>query len=251
VVGGIRRALAPPQPHWWHISLLPRPAGPATGWLPLPDGLAVEFALDLQRGVLAVDASDGRAWALPLDGRPPADVAAAVLALLADLGADVLRDADELGAGEGTDAFDLAAAGAWWQATRRIAGTLTAFAAELPGRTSPVQLWPHHFDLALSWFSGRLVPGVDPADLEQAEEQMTFGFSTGDEGLPEPYLYVTAYPWPETLPEAPLPAPGGWHAGAWQGALVRYADLVGADDPMRRLLGVLRAAHEAGEARMS
>ena len=68
-----------------------------------------------------------------------------------------------------------------------------------------LRCWPHHFDLAVVWFSGRKVPGQDPNDPEYSNEQMNFGFSTGDSGTPEPYFYATAYPAPDGWMENDLP----------------------------------------------
>jgi len=33
-------------------------------------------------------------------------------------------------------------------------------------------------DVSMNWFSGRLVPDIDPADEESADEQLNFGFVT-------------------------------------------------------------------------
>ena len=43
----------------------------------------------------------------------------------------------------------------------------------------------------------RKIPGQDPADEESSDKQMNFGFTFGDEGIPEPYFYITAYPLPD------------------------------------------------------
>jgi hypothetical protein len=43
----------------------------------------------------------------------------------------------------------------YWQALAQIDILLKQFRGELREETSPVQLWPHHFDLSLVWFSGR------------------------------------------------------------------------------------------------
>ena len=37
VLGKIRRALTPPQRHWWHISLRAAPNGLTTTAIPMPD----------------------------------------------------------------------------------------------------------------------------------------------------------------------------------------------------------------------
>jgi hypothetical protein len=96
------------------------------------------------------------------------------------------------------------------------------------------------------WLSGRKVPGVDPADEENADEQMNFGFSTGDESMPAPYFYITAYPWPAGIVEAPLPAEAVWYTKSWKGALLMYESLVGVEQPEEKLLAYLRAAYRAG-----
>lgn len=249
LLGALRRALAPPEPHWWHVSLEPVAEGLRSAWLPLTPELAFESTIDLEAHRLRVSTSDGRGWALPLDGPAAPRLASDLLDLLASLGRRPTLDLPARDGNEPWD-YDRLAAGAWWQAVRAMTGVFAAFSAELPGRSSPIQLWPHHFDLALTWFSGRRAPGVDPDDAEMAEEQMTFGFSTGDATIAEAYLYANAYPWPEGLTEARLPAPASWFEGAWTGSLLRYAALREASDPLDRLLTVLRAAHTAGAERM-
>jgi hypothetical protein len=109
-----------------------------------------------------------------------------------------------------------------------------------------VQLWPHHFDLALLWLSGRRVPGQDPNDPEYADEQMNFGFSAGDEGIAEPYFYATAYPTPAQWTEQPLPEGARWHTAGWTGAILPYVALTEASDPQVLLLDFLRTAHWGG-----
>jgi hypothetical protein len=96
------------------------------------------------------------------------------------------------------------------------------------------------------WFSGRLIPGVDPADEENADEQMNFGFTPGDGGIPEPYFYVTAYPRPDGLLDTPLPADAVWHTAGFTGAVMPYQALVGAEQPDQKLLTFLRTVQQAG-----
>ncbi|MEW8193271.1 MAG: DUF5996 family protein, partial [Candidatus Thiodiazotropha sp.] len=123
-----------------------------------------------------------------------------------------------------------------------------AFKGGLREETSPVQLFPHHFDLAVNWFSGRLVPGADPADEEHADEQMNFGFVTGDESIPDAYLYVTAYPEPGDWMELELKHGAYWHTDGWVGAILPYAELLRQDQPYTLLLVYLQQLrlHGAG-----
>jgi hypothetical protein len=115
--------------------------------------------------------------------------------------------------------------------------------SELPGETSPVQFWPHNFDLAVMWLTGRKVPGMDPEDEERSDQQMAFGLSTGDTGTPDAYLYVTAYPWPADLVEKTLPEGAEWHTEGWKGALLPYASLASSEDQEARLLDFYRTVY--------
>jgi len=71
-----------------------------------------------------------------------------------------------------------AAVGDWYGFCARLLEQLRAEATEAD-RAGRVQLWPEHFDIALEL-------GVDGA-------RANFGGSPGDDGHPEPYLYVG--PW--------------------------------------------------------
>ncbi len=55
------------------------------------------------------------------------------------------------------------------------------------------------------WFSGRLVHNIDTNDENQTDEQMSFGFSTGDKKIPRPYFYAIAYPTPHGFIGSTLP----------------------------------------------
>jgi hypothetical protein len=247
LLGKIRRALTPPQKHWWHISLRAAPNGLTTTPIPISDADegTFEMVLDLQQAALVVTTSQGDTRQMPLTGQSAKAFSDAALAALAKMGIAVEIDRS-LFADETPGVFDAEAARRYNQALTLVDGVLKQLKAELPGETSPVQLWPHHFDLAVVWFSGRKVPGIDPANEEWADEQMNFGFSTGDEGTPNPYFYATAYPWPADITAAPLPAGAVWHTQSWKGALLMYESLVGAEQPEEKLLACLRAAYQAG-----
>lgn len=87
------------------------------------------------------------------------------------------------------------------------------------GLTSPVLLYPHHFDLSLTWF---------PFDDNL---QMGLGFSFGDEYIEEPYFYVTAWPEPKDFGAIELSTPGVWFNDGFHGAVLRHADLIDLPSP--------------------
>lgn len=251
VLGKIRQSLTPPQSHWWHVSLRVSEDGLTTPEMPGDEetGDTLEIKLDLVNHRLIAATSKNQRWTMPFSGQPAHLLADTLILKLVQW--DIYPEVDRsIFSTDSPGPYDGAAATAFLQTLTSINTIFQTFKAELDGRTSPVQLWPHHFDLSLVWFSGNLVPGVDPADEEYADEQMAFGFSTGDEAIPEPYFYITAYPWPEEISQATLPAPATWYTESWRGALLLYKDVVAAPDPAQLLRDYLHAAYAAGSELM-
>lgn len=247
ILGTIRRNLTPPQKHWWHVSL--RVAAPGLTTTPISAGeRTFELLQDFTRHELVATTSDGARRAIPLAGQSQMALANELFAALDELGITVaLNETWSDAAG----AYDPAAVTRYWRAMVQIDAALKAFRYGFRRESSPVQLWPHHFDLAVVWFSGRLVPGQDSDDPEYADEQMNFGFSTGDEGIPAPYFYATAYPTPAGLTASKLPDGARWETESWTGAVLPYVALVGAADGRGTLLNFLQSVHAAGAALMA
>jgi len=248
VLGAIRGALTPKQKHWWHISLRATDGGLTTTGIPAGDS-RFELRLDLATHRLVVKADRARLSDIPLGGQSSATLGAQILAALEDLGIVPGIDKTKLGKDEPAQ-YDRAASERYWHALSRIDATLKNFQEDLGASTGPVQLWPHHFDLAMNWFSGRRVPGADPADEEASEEQMNFGFSTGDDAIPDPYFYITAYPLPEPLTRIKLPPGANWHTRGMTGAVMPYDALTKTDQPEEKLLGFMRHVHGASSRLM-
>jgi len=104
-------------------------------------------------------------------------------------------------------------------------------------RASPVRCWPHHFDLATL---------VTLAGSGEDARTVGLGFSPGDGGIPEPYFYVTPWPYPDADALPPLPA-GSWNTEGWVGAVLRGAEVVAwpASERRARVEGFLDVASEA------
>lgn len=251
-LGEIRAALTPRGKHWWHINLRPGVTGLVTPPIPGPDSsgtFAFQMQLDFVNHRLTINSSNGQESHIPLSGQSVADLSRESLAVLARLGIVLELDVDPP-LDESPAEYDAEAAAIFWRALGQIAVTFREFKSTLREETSPVNLWPHHFDMALVWFSGRRVAGVDPGDEEQADEQMSFGFSTGDEVIPDPYFYISAYPMPEKMENIQLPQDVSWTTASWQGALMMYDVVTRAKEPKQKLLNYLRSVHQAGKQLM-
>jgi Family of unknown function (DUF5996) len=243
VLGAWLKAYRPRRKHWWHASLRPSLAGLTSGPVRAID---VELELDLEHSVLTCTTLACGPRDIPLVGQSAVAVADEIESFLTDV-ADPPRVSHDPGRCEGYRAEVARELG---RTFRFVAAALEKFRAEIPEETSPIQLWPHHFDLAMLWLPGDEVPGQDPADEEQSDQQMNFGFTFGDHGTAEPYFYVTAYPEPDGLPAITLPDGARWHHEDFSGAVLHYRTLVGQSDPRACLLDFWTRVLAAGRELM-
>ena len=108
---------------------------------------------------------------------------------------------------------------AWYGFTAEV---LDQFAGEIPlANPSTRILWPEHFDQAFY-----------TEDVDEGR-RANYGASPGDEGHPEPYLYIG--PWGST------PTNAFWNAEHFNGAVLSLSELVDVADPASAALQFLRA----------
>jgi hypothetical protein len=245
----IRQFNSAKEKHYWHVSLRPTATGLTTTPIRSQEDIIYELEFDLTKHLLEANTSQGERREVPLLGQSPKQFKEETLAALAELGIQPTYDEQEFN-DEAPGAYDETAVSTYWDSLIEIHSILKEFRAGFLEETSPVQLWPHHFDLAMVWFSGRNVPGQDPDNPEYADEQMNFGFSTGDDDLPEPYFYATAYPTPEGWVGSSLPEGAYWNNNGWSGAVLPYQKVVEAEDGRRLLLDFLYAAQGSGSKLM-
>ena len=215
------------------------------------NGRSLTIRLDLVNHQTHLTTGQGQTQAIPLEGQAPAEFCQQIKAALVAFGLSVpFDDSVCRSAAAGVGVYDKTAVASYWQALSQIDLIFKQFRHGFREESSPVQFWPHHFDLALLWFSGRLVADQDPADPEYADEQMNFGFVTGDDSIAEPYFYATTYPAPDAFTDRPLPDDAYWHTAGWIGAILPYAMLTQAGNPNDVLLNFLQTTHQAGVSLM-
>jgi len=247
-VSAVQQKLSPKQKHWWHISLKSTAVGLATQ--PLWTGeKTIELRFNYFTHELRLRTSAGEEDFISLDGQSIKDFTDELVEILGDVGVSIKLN-KKIFRDETLRTYNDTAVEAFWNAFSKIDHMFKAFRATLREETGPVVLWPHHFDLAMLWFSGRLVPDQDPNDPEYADEQMNFGFATGDEYVKNPYFYITAYPMPEGLLDTPLPEGAYWLTDGLTAAILPYATLTTADDPFALVANFLSTVQTAGSAKM-
>jgi hypothetical protein len=149
-------------------------------------------------------------------------------------------------------AYDRDAVERFWKILDWTDSVFEEFAGWYCGKTSPVQLFWHSFDLAVTRFGGKRAPAQPDADAVTREayshELVSFGFWAGDQNLRAPSYYSYTAPEPPELRSQPLrPEEARWtEFGSGSLALLPYEDVRSATDPRATLLAFLESAYRAG-----
>ena len=181
IVGKVRLAAAPPQNHWWNAPLYVDTRGLTTRRL-RSESFDFDVSFDFVAHELVVRTSRGELKSLPLaNGLSVAAFYESFVALLAGLGIAVEIRAEPYGVPVVTPfaedrehaSYDREAVERFWHALRWIDWTLQEFAGWFRGKTSPVHLFWHGLDLAVTRFSGKRAPSSLPRTASRARPTRT------------------------------------------------------------------------------
>jgi len=244
-VGVIPRAHAEFHPKWWHISLKVLPNGLITKEMSLPTDGTFLVKLDLQQHKALIVANGAVAGEVSLtEGLTGTEFGDQLLAIVANLGltADYARDKFE---NDELRAYDPAMAEKYLTTLVNTDRIFKQHINSLSGEVGQVQLWPHHFDLAVEWFGTRVVEYREGNEVQKYPSQLNLGLSPGDAGHPEPYFYSNPWPFEKELLNKPLPAGARWFTDGWEGTIFPYAELAGDANAEERLLDYACAVYQA------
>ena len=260
IVGKIRLASSPPRNHWWHVPLYVDVRGLTTRRMHARNGVSFEIAFDFVDHRLVVQTARGDVESFPLaDGLSVSAFDEQLHALLGSLDVDVEILESPFGVPMTTRfpddrehaSYDRDAVERYWHVLDWTDWVFEEFSGWFCGKTSPVHLFWHSFDLAVTRFSGRRAPSLPDADPVTREaythEVISFGFWAGDANVREATYYSYTAPEPPGLREEPLAAGGTWvEQGSGSLALLPYEVVRTSADPKRTLLAFLQSAYEAG-----
>jgi Family of unknown function (DUF5996) len=255
IVGKVRMEYSPYRNHWWHVTLYVTTRGLTTG--PIPYGrTSFDISFDLLENRLAVTTGEG-AFSFALDDLPVAEFYRRLFEGLRSLEIDAsinpepfrLDDEHTLDANTYHCTCEEGYVRRYHYVLAWVDQVFKEFAGRFNGKTSPVQLYWHSFDLAVTRFSGRRAPVRPGADLVTREayshEVISCGFWPGDPSFREPAFYSYTAPEPENLTEQPLhPPAASWQEGGT--ALLTYEEVRSSSSPRETLLEFLQSAYEAG-----
>ena len=255
LLGGWTASCRSRRKHWWQLSLRPSLRGVRTGLLHAGE-VDFELELDLAAAALRCETADGFRFSGALAEASVPELAIQVGEFLREQGVppgdlpvypEQGHESLLLGQGQAyVPEIGIEFAAVW----RFIGSAMDEFRAGKPEEMSPIMIWPGHFDMAIMWLAGEKIPGQDPADEEHSDKQMNFGFSFGDDLVPGPYFYVTAYPNPEAFAALSLPTGARWQDEGFSGVVLDYAELAARDDPHGDLLALWNYLIENGRRQL-
>ncbi len=235
VVGVVPRAHAEFHPKWWHISLKVKPDGLVTERMALPDEGDFWLKMDLRQHKVILFTTEGAFREFSMTkGLTATQFGDRVLAAVAELGLSGKYARGKIESDEPRE-YDPAAAERFLTALVNADRIFKEHRATLSGKVSPVQLWPHGFDLAFEWYGTRVETYEENGEVQEYPVQLNLGFYPGDL---DHAAYFYSNPWPfegDILLGKALPAGASWHTEGWQGTMLLYDELVGDTNAEARL----------------
>lgn len=261
IAGKIRLRSTPSRNHWWNVPLYVDARGITTRRME-HDGVGFEIRFDFcEHHVYVV--TNGAQESIELhDGYAVADFYRDLMAALERIGVHVSIWTKPYGVPMTTKfeddrehaSYDRNAVERWWRIVAWSADVFEKYASDFTGKSSPVHLFWHSFDLAISRFSGRRAPDNPQANVVEREayshEVLSCGFWAGDPNTQYPAYYTYTAPEPKDLGERPLHEGGSWvevRPGAHLGILP-YDFVRMSEHPEQTLLAFLHSAYDAGSA---
>jgi len=123
-----------------------------------------------------------------------------------------------------------------WTVIRKIYFSFVEFGSSILKEASSINFWPHHFDIAMLLFSGKIIEGQDKSNWSYSREQINFGFLFGDEFITKPYFYVTIYPFNNLNLENKFSSNAYWYTNKWNGAILELEHVLESSDSTKTII---------------
>lgn len=266
IVGKVRLERAPPQNHWWNVTLYVSPCGLTTGSIPY-EGHQFEMEFDFIAHRLLFRADDGSTNSIPLKPQTVADFYQTLMDMLRRHGIDVrintmpqeVADPIPFERDDVHRSYDAEYANRLWRILAQSDRIMKEFRSRFIGKSSPVHFFWGSFDLAVTRFSGRRAP-VHPgapnvADFVTREayshEVSSCGFWPGGGPIDYPAYYAYAYPEPPGFSEWRAQPEQAFYDGTMREFLLPYDAVRTSSDPDTALMAFLQSTYEAAAVRGS
>lgn len=221
-VSALARAHAPAHPQWWHASLKLTPDGLVTEPIHVPGSGELRAHMNLKRHIVVLE-SDGDPIEFDMTaGATGTEMADQLIDAVSGLGLDGEYNREKFENDE-PRAYNPAHASTFWQALSNVASVFDDRRTSLGDSVSPLQLWPHGFDLSFEWFGTKIETQEEDGEVQEYPSQLNLGFYPAGDA----YFYSNPWPFDPALPDNELPHGAVWNTEGWQGSKLVYDDLVG------------------------
>jgi hypothetical protein len=263
IVGKIRLKLTPRKNHWWYVTHYITEKGFSTGPIPYNNGFnSFSIVFNVIKHQLEIQTSEGNFKTLKLkNGLSVADFYTQVFTILneLDIWVKIVDKPYDLGIEKEFSSiseyhhYDESYIEKLWKALLWTDSVFKEFSGRFYGKTSPVHLYWHSMDLAVTRFSGKKGPKM-PAEARISDkdayshECISFGFWPGDDKVQEPAFYSYTFPKPENIENEKLrPDSASWEmSNGSPMAILTYANLLEEENPRQALLDFMEIAYQAG-----
>ena len=250
--------------HWWNVAFLVNSKGLITHVIPA-NGFNFEIQFNFLVHQLEITTSNGRYGMFPLEnGLSVADFYQKLFSIFFALNIEAKIVARPYGIPDDNpmqtpfilleefNTYDAKYVQRFWKLLTWVNEVFNEFSGEFYGKTSPVQLYWHHMDLALTRFSGKRAPKASIIAKQCTKdacshELISFGFWAGDDNVRSPAFYSYSCPLPTGISSQLLrPTAAKWSdlTGS-QTALLMYNDLISEIRPRETLLAFLESSYRA------
>lgn len=259
IVGKIRLKTFPKMNQFWHVPLYVSSKGLTTRSIPYFN-LSYEIEFDFKNHKIIISCSSGDTKEFSLENISAAEFYRKIFIALKQLGIEIKiwavpYDIPSISTvpfyeDDKPRIYDKKYATKMWQILVSIDGVFQRFRSRFTGKSTPVHLFWHHFDLTVTRFSGHEAPPRSEGTVVDKEayshEVISFGFWFGDENVREPAFYAYCYPMPEGLLNEPLnPKSAFWNEQSGM-ALMFYKDVINSDEPEKQILDFFESVYQAG-----
>ncbi len=261
IIGKIKLKLYPYKNHWWHAALYINARGFGTSPLPYKDKL-IELNFDLCKHQLIITTTQSEIEVIELhNGLCVSQFYKQVFDSLARLQVEVKILARPYEFETNTPfaednehcTYNKEYVSRFWKAYSFADAVLKEFSGRFIGKCSPVHMFWHSFDIAVTRFSGKRAPDMPGANAVNTEayshEVISAGFWAGDTIIQEPAFYSYTAPPPQGLELEPLLPVGKAKWIELRGspmALLTYEDVRRDEDPKAVVLAFLESSYLAG-----
>lgn len=261
IVGKLKLATLPWINHSWHVTLHITPTGLTTQIMPYKnENFQVDF--DFIEHRLNVTTSNNGSRSFGLRGISVADFYQNIFSDLKELGIDIKINpipsevANPIPFNQDTihSTYEVEHVKAFHISLVRIQEVLMEFRGGFKGKCSPIHFFWGGFDLTLSFFSGRRapkhgggVPGMPDWVTEEAysREEISVGFWTGNETLPEPAFYSYIYPEPDGYKTAKVQPDAAYYHTTMGEFILPYSAVQQSEDAKKLLLEFFNSTYHA------